>query len=402
MAGLLVMAACGDDDDSDSASSTTADATSSTTAPDGVAAEGEPVKIGVVVTEGPTLSLKGERIGAEIAAAYANAELGGIAGRPIELVSCAPVGTPESTRSCANEMIDAGVSAVFSQDGNRAEIVTPVTDAGIPYFSSLLSDPAEFGTDLAFGLTSGVIGTYPAQADYAAEQGWTDYTMFITEVPSLRAVIDGFTAPAFEAAGVNLHVVGIPADNADFTPFAAEGFSPDPSGFSVVGVPAFCAGMLRAIEAGGYEAQHVVGGPCISDEFYDAMGDDALNGALVMSTIYDGEETEEGQLFVRVLANYGPADADPDDRSIGNGYSAMLTFVRLVNDGGIVADDTSPEAVVEALRAAKDVPLALGEGVKVTCDGTAVENLPGFCSNAVFFQEIISKDEWELVTTTGI
>lgn len=394
------MAACGDDDDEP-------DAAPSTTAPDGVKAEGEPVKIGVVVTEGPVLSLKGERIGAEMAAEYANAELGGIAGRPIEVVRCAPVGTPESTRACANEMIDAGVSAVFSQDGNRAEIVTPVTDAGIPYFGSLLSDPAEFASNLAFGMTSGVIGTYPAQADYAAEQGWSDFTMFITEVPSLRSVIDTFTTPAFKEAGVNLHVIGIPADNADFTPFAAEGFADDPGGYSVVGVPAFCAGMLQAIEAGGHEAQHIVGGPCVSEELFDALGDDVLDGALVMSSFYNSEKTDEGKLFARVLDTYGPDDADPADRSIGNGYAPMLTFIRMVNAGGITAADTSPEAIVTAMRAAKDVPLALGQGTDgevatATCDGTAVANLPGLCSDVVFFQEVVTKDDWELVTVTGL
>ncbi|NED68533.1 ABC transporter substrate-binding protein, partial [Streptomyces sp. SID10244] len=73
----------------------------------GKAASGAPVRIGLIANEGgQAMSLPETREAAEAATKYANENLGGIAGRPIELVICKEQEDPVSARNCANQMVE--------------------------------------------------------------------------------------------------------------------------------------------------------------------------------------------------------------------------------------------------------------------------------------------------------
>ncbi|WP_235949206.1 ABC transporter substrate-binding protein [Candidatus Frankia alpina] len=65
------------------------------------------MKIGFITAEGGSaISLPEVREGAQAAVAYANDYLGGIGGRPIQLVVCKSQEDAASARTCANEMVE--------------------------------------------------------------------------------------------------------------------------------------------------------------------------------------------------------------------------------------------------------------------------------------------------------
>ena len=73
----------------------------------------DPVLVGLINMENsPAGSFPEARVAIEAAADWVNSELGGINGRPIELVTCITDFSIEKSQSCAQEMVMAGVVAV--------------------------------------------------------------------------------------------------------------------------------------------------------------------------------------------------------------------------------------------------------------------------------------------------
>jgi branched-chain amino acid transport system substrate-binding protein len=107
-------------------------------------ATGTPIKIGLINPEGPAISQPSNREAVEAVAKYANANLGGIAGHPIELVPCASKEDPASNRDFANQMVEAGVTAVVVTTTGHGDAMAPIiTKAGIPYMSPSAASSAE-------------------------------------------------------------------------------------------------------------------------------------------------------------------------------------------------------------------------------------------------------------------
>src|ERR1700722_1795205 len=99
LAVLLALAACSSQSGSSGTSTTSptagkADLALLTPASGKKTATGTPVKVGLINDEGGTAESWPEiRIGAQAAISYANAYLGGIAGRPVSLDICESKGT---------------------------------------------------------------------------------------------------------------------------------------------------------------------------------------------------------------------------------------------------------------------------------------------------------------------
>ena len=73
----------------------------------------DPVLVGLINMENsPAGSFPEARGAIEAAADWVNSELGGVNGRPVELVTCITDFSIEKSQSCAQEMVMAGVVAV--------------------------------------------------------------------------------------------------------------------------------------------------------------------------------------------------------------------------------------------------------------------------------------------------
>ncbi|MDV7175733.1 ABC transporter substrate-binding protein [Gordonia amicalis] len=374
---LSATAACSSDDGSDGSAS------ESVAAPEGSfpgnAASGEPVKIGLINNEGgQAISMPENRESAEAVVQYANENLGGIGGRPIELVTCKQGEDANQARDCANKMVEAKVSAVLMTSSGQGNSMVPIiTGAGIPYVSAAGQASSELTTPGAFMWTAGLPGAMTSMAKYSAQQGMKNVTAYVIDVPAATAGVQAMGAPAFQAAGVNLKVVPIPPGTPDATPQVSAGLGDKPDGVVVIGESTLCTSVFKALSTVSTTAEKMTIQPCSDPAVVEAVGAENLSDTKVSTASVINSDDPETQLYKAIIAKYAP-DTDIEGFAI-IGYQGMLGLVRATES--VQGTDTSPAALTAAIKSAKDVPLPAGYGLTFTCDGKAMPGMPSVCGS---------------------
>jgi branched-chain amino acid transport system substrate-binding protein len=158
---VLFAAACGDDGGSGDGGSGSGDETEETVTGDDAEtllgpadpASGDPVRVGLV-SDGASQAFDNtdELRAGEATADYFNARKGGIAGRPIELVTCETGASPAGAADCANQMIEEGVVAVtMSQSAVAEALWEQLHAAGVPtMFAQASGSSMEADTESTF------------------------------------------------------------------------------------------------------------------------------------------------------------------------------------------------------------------------------------------------------------
>lgn len=373
---LMVATACGTSNSDEASDSTVA-------APEGAFADnpatGSPIKIGLINPEGgPAISLPDARLAAQAAADYANANLGGIAGHRIEMVSCAAKEDPASNQDCANQMVEQGVAAVVvTTSGNGAAMVPIVTGAGIPYVAPSGTSAAELTAPGAFALSSGFPGMLSAMAAYSKEQGYDKVTAFMIDTGSVIASTQAMGGPAFEAAGVELAIAPVTPGTPDSTPQVSAGLADGVDAVAIVGEATMCTSVLKSMQTLGAAQDKMVIQTCLDPAVLDAVGD-SLDGSSVFFGADIDSDNPEAALYRAVMERYAP-EADTGGFT-NTGYQAMLGLIRAAQ--GLQGEPTAA-AVTAAIKSAKDVPMPAADGITFSCDGTALPMLPAVCSNQV-------------------
>lgn len=377
---LAAVAACGGDDASDSDTSTSS---SSSDAPSaefpGEAAAGEPVRIGLINNEGgQAISQPENREAAEAAAKYANENLGGIAGRPIELVICKNAEEPTSARNCGNQMVEQNVSAVVVTTTGLGSIIAPiVTGAGIPYVTALGGSQEEITSDNSFVLTAGS-NTSQAMANYAKEQGWKTVVAYTIDSPAATGSLENMGAPRFRNAGIDFEIIRIPFGSPDATPQVSAGLDNDPDGVLVYGESTVCTSVLKALNTLGSTAQAISPQTCAAPEVVEAVGNGGVEDMKIFSSADTVSDNPESVLFRAVMEKYTPET--PTQGFAVAGYQGVLGLVRATAE---LTGDVTPTTVGDAIRAAQAVELPAGDGITFTCDGSAVPDLKSLCGNTM-------------------
>ena len=369
----LATACSGSDTDNSASSAIEAPASAFPDKP----ATGTPIKIGLINPEGgPAISQPSNREAAEAVVQYANANLGGIAGHPIELITCASKEDPASNRDCANQMVEAGVTAVVVTTTGHGDTMAPIiTKAGIPYMTPSAASSAELTSPNSYALTGGFPGTLKSMASYAAENGYKKITTFVIDTGSVVPTTKALGGPAFQAAGVELQVIPIPLGTPDATPQVSSGISGDVQGVAVVGDSTMCTSVLKSLGTLGATQDKMLIQPCLDPATIEAVGD-ALEGAHVFTTADLNSDNEEAVLYRSVMQKYSP-DTDTAGYTY-TGYQGLLGLVRATQ--GLTGDPT-PASLNAAIQSAKNVALPAGNDITFTCDGSAVPNLPAICGS---------------------
>lgn len=370
--GVLVLGACGDDDDEGGSSDTTEAASegeeTTTTAAEelecpGPEAAGEPVKIGVVWPEGATVDLPELGESAQAAADYANDCMGGIAGRPIEMVGCKIDETDQSAAStCANGFVEQGVAAtVVTITAQGATLVPIITGAGIPYVVSGGSSPAESldQTGLVFSVSGGVAAVLGGMGLQAQEEGLSKVAFLVTE--NAAGGVKGLLGIPFGKLGQEFEVIAIAPGTPDMTPQVSAALSSGAEATAVIGDASFCISALQALESLDPDGKHWVITTCTDEAVVDAVGEAGLDGATVFGASDPESDEPEAVLYRAVMGKYAPDT--PTTGFAGAGYGAMMALVR----GAATVTDPTPQALAAALAATEDIPSTSGYGLTWGC-----------------------------------
>jgi branched-chain amino acid transport system substrate-binding protein len=343
----------------------------------GKKASGTPVKIGLINNEGSSPVAEPSTGDAAVAAAdYANAELGGIGGHPIQVIRCAENEDVASATACANEMVQDNVAAVdIGTTGLGNTIVPIITKAGIPYVSATGSSSDELTTPGTFMWTGGFPADLGGMAKYAAQHGYKKVTAFVIDAPSALAGAKEIGTPAFKAAGVALSIEAVPDAVADATPQVTAGLGDQPGAVAIVADASTCTSVLQALSTVDPSLPVFANTSCLNSSTLTALGG-AMNGVRIFGRSDTESNNPEAELYRYVMAKYYPS-ANPSGDSV-TGYQGMLGLVRATAS---LTGDPTPTSITTAIKAAANIPLPAGAGLTFTCNGTMFPGLPSNCSS---------------------
>lgn len=341
------------------------------------AAAGDPVKIGWVSTgQTQATDTTDEIHAAEAVTAYANAHLGGIGGRPIELVVCEEKGTPAGAQDCGNRFVSEGVSAIAAGTAGQIDpwlqIVAP---AGIPVGLNLASTQTVLGTPGVF-VWSNPVSAYGTPAAYARENKLTSAAIVVIDVPGASGPAKRLGPAFFGNAGSSAEVIPIASGTPDMTPQIQAAQNNNPQMYFVLGDPTFCSSAMKAIKTLGITAPIVALDRCIgADKGASIPG--GFEGVEIATQAVTNPGDPEFELFNAVLSEYGDG-LEPSAQAI-SGYQGMLSMVRAVNASATT--DLTPAGIKAALSGMPATPYPLGGGATFQCNGQALTAIsPNICS----------------------
>lgn len=265
----------------------------------------DPVRLGLIAQDEELFSAPEVRGAVEAYVDYANAELGGVNGAPLELEVCGAGDSPESHVACVQQFAnDDSVSLVIN--GGLPGLGTASTEglatAGVPTIALGNDFPDYFWPGVAIN-DPGLPGLAQVFFVFASQtRGLTDMSLFIADDPAFLPFI-----PVLEAiAGAN----GITLSES-----IPLGFEPDLTGpvsaantdsqgwLFVLADPAQCSAASAAVETVGYEGQLFGNDLCLGEELVASGAIDGWAGPIVSAMpTTDGEDAEE---IGRIMDTYG-------------------------------------------------------------------------------------------------
>ena len=339
-----------------------------------------PVYIGYVNQQGgPTAVGLLATAGAQMAVNYANAELGGVDGHPIQLVTCFIASAEEEGTTCAqkflaNNKIDVidmggvaiGVQSFYSTLNGAKPVIGGV--AGTPV------DGVQKNTVILFGDINHVlppIGTYARDVLHAK-------TAAIV-YPSDNAGIAAGAAQVkqgLQAAGVTVKSVGYPESQTDLTSVLTAAGAQTADMVVPYTDAAGCVNLAKSLQTLGInDPKKIVSAPlCLNGQVIQGFGDFPHWTYLIASSLY-GDPSDPGMpAYMAVAKKYStPANA-PDPWNIVD-FGQLLTTFKIMNEVGYA--NLSPSAI-QAKAKAFTGPQALG-APSLACG--KYQNAPGVCND---------------------
>jgi branched-chain amino acid transport system substrate-binding protein len=374
----VVAAACGDTKASSADRSTTTVDLSvlGTSNP----AKGTPLKIGYIsdgggaATDGP-----GEKAASGAAVKYVNEYLGGVTGRPIELVWCETSLTPAGATDCANQMVSAKVPVVLGATPAVADpIVKVLTAAHIPYFVNTAVDQSVVLSSDSYVLAN-VLGFLGAPVKIAKDKGFKKVATILIDVPASVGPVKAFQTPMYTKAGISNEFTSVPPGTPDMTPQVQAAASKNPDMFVIVGDPTFCTAGLTALQTVGFKGTVFINSQCMSPDLAKSVPG-GVKGVLVGTTqaLAAGEDAESKQ-YVAVMSKYAP-DVAPFETIRPNAYAIVLALARAMKGA---TGEVTPDSVRSSFASVGPQPMPLLNGETFQCDRTLFKVTPAVCSTGM-------------------
>lgn len=332
---------------------------------------GPPVVIGLINQENAPVGSFPEVQGAARAAVdHVNRDLGGVGGRPLRLEVCTTVGTPESSQTCATELVAKRPVAVLGGvDLGAAAALAILARAKIPYVGGAPTLGDELTAKGAFLLTGGSAADLLGGVSYALK------TLRAKRVGALYVDLPGVLSTVVAAAPIVLRSRGVTevklvaekADTADFTPALKALAASDPDVIFVVFGAQSCARIMAARRSLGITAATFYPGACASEAVVQAGGDGA-EGAY-FGTGYLPFEDRSPQ-----VATWRRAVDDTSSLSQA-GFAAVMNLHALLAE---IDGEPTPAGVTTRLEAARDHPGYMAH--PYTCDSRQVRFLTAVCN----------------------
>lgn len=340
-------------------------------------AKGAPIRIGMISDgKGPVSDLSVEFDMAKATVGYLNERRSGIAGRPIELVTCEALADPAKGTDCANRMVEEDVVAVVVGSSSIVESIwRPLHDARVPVMFHSANGAPLRDSESTFAITDSAFSLINFPIQLAKEKDAGKVTAVTIDVPSATGIYRTAAPSAFDEAGVELSVVPIPPGTADMTPQMQSIASGDPGIVEVTGNDAFCIAAFNGLRAVGFTGTVTGVSQCITDRTRKAVPGDFLEDMPVPATVPLGTDNPATQMINAVATIYGK-DVDTGRTAA----MAMFTvFAAFQSATGGISGEVSPETIIAAIKEMPEKELPAAGGLRFRCNGKADPDLPAVC-----------------------
>ena len=332
----------------------------------------EPIRLGMINQEDtPFGSYPEVRVAAEAAVAWINGELGGVAGRPLELLTCVTSFDPDRSRSCALELIEAGVVAFVggvdvTSDGSIAEIEA----AGLAVFGGVPATLAQQRSDRVFAFSGGDVGALAAFLSHASETGVSTVVIGFGEgVPSFEVAARDYGQAVGEMLGLEVELVPYPILTEDPTVVFDPADEADADAVVVLAATSSCAPFMRAASESG--RQLYLTGACADVQALATAGG-ATSGVLFNAEGWFDSTLADAAIYQAVTERYAE---EPAFGAATVSFRGVMNLYALMLEAG---PDLSTEILVDLARSSRMRPSFWGH--PYTCDGTQVPGLPALCA----------------------
>ena len=340
------------------------------------APQGEPIVVAMISQESGPAALPDSRLAAEAAVAYVNSELGGAAGRPLELKTCVTDGSPEQSSACANKLLeDKPVAFVGATELGTAGSVPIIEQAGVPLVGAAGITPELVVSQYAFAFGLDAVGDWAGWTKYLVTDGGAKTINLINLDIPVAPLFENVVRSVAEANGAKLgQVVSIPLSATDASAQMAAVAAGNPDVIMSTTSAQLCVPVAQAHESLAPQSKLFLPGICASPDTITAAGS-SMEGVLVGMGSLNPYNTAEAEVAVyrSALDTYG--DNVPLSQFAGNAFTAVMNFKAIADELG--ADGVTADAILAALRASKDVPSFMTD--TYTCDGGVVGS-PVTCS----------------------
>lgn len=332
----------------------------------------EPIRLGMINQEDtPFGSYPEVRVAAQAAVAWINGELGGVAGRPVELLTCVTSFDPDQSRACALDLLEAGVVAFVggvdvTSDGSIAEIEA----AGLAVFGGVPATLAEQRSDRVFAFSGGDVGALAAFLSHASETGASTVVIGFGEgVPSFEVAARDYGQAVGEMLGLEVVSVPYPIFTEDPTVVFDPAEAVDADTVIVLAATSSCAPFMRAASESG--RQLYLTGACADVQALSAASDAASSVLFNAEGSFDSA-LADAAIYQAVTERYA------EEPAFGAGtvsFRGVMNLYALMLEAG---PDLTTENLVDLARSSQMRPSFWGH--PYTCDGTQVPGLPALCA----------------------
>lgn len=364
----------------------------------GGAASGDPIKIGYVNQEGGTPAFPEASVGADSATWLINQYLGGVGGRPIELVKCF-VTKEEDGQSCAQQMLaDDSIQAVLvgAMFNGNAPLLDTLAGKKPVFLPNPVTTPEFLATD-AYAFTPGSPGVVQGLAVFAANYIGELEGIEVKKVavvyndnPAGTVAFNALTKPVLEQLGVE--VTGVPvSDTAGATDMAAaiqsSGADTADVFYPLVTIQG-CIGIYDALKTLGVDTPVVTTGLCFGIPMQDHLASVGEAGELPDGWYFGGygysyeiPGNPETDAYIDTALSWAKETGLENPEYTGFGgptFGSLLTMVKFMNEGA-----TDAEAIRTAAKGFTG-PMWAGVG-DFKCGGNPV--FPSLCGFSIGIQQ---------------
>jgi ABC-type branched-subunit amino acid transport system substrate-binding protein len=259
---LLVASACSSSSHKTTSATTAAAGATGTTAPSSpAAANGTPIKIGVIEPTNTSIYNAGDEVAAVRAAALGVNSQGGVNGHKIDVDYCNSQDDPNTTAACVRQMIsDKVVELAAGIDILGPTMVQSLSDAGIPVVDEDALSLGEMTAATAFPLTGGIPSAEAVEAYVASQKGFKKILLVANSGNPFETTFEAAISASAKKNGVAYAgVVDFPvAGVSDFSPYAAKIVN---SGADIVSIPLSinqAVPLIQAVRALGSKVQFII------------------------------------------------------------------------------------------------------------------------------------------------